>query len=188
MYRKEKKECKYNNVGCCLLFSSTKPFNLRGSVCLYRLFCLGLHRIVALALKAKNGLGSSYKWGNWDVKIEVYLETSPSQYSQHLLSCKGKRKRVAVIIGDSNCSVWDTELKLWTERQSFSEWRIHLYLITDAMCLVLVPCMGSSDEGIFECPAFSDLLWSHSRFFMCLLRSFVCLFCLKMELTWGRTG
>lgn len=34
------------------------------------------------------------------------------------------------------------------------------------MCLVLVQCMGSWDEGIFECPPFSDLLWSNSSFFV----------------------
>lgn len=43
----------------------------------------------------------------------MFLEASPSEYSQHFFELLGeKEKRVDVIIRDSNCSVWVTELKL----------------------------------------------------------------------------
>lgn len=69
-------------------------------------------------MKAKNRLGSSHTNEEAEMLRLRYLESSLifRIFPTFIELLRAREKRVDVIIGDSDCSVWVTGLKLSTER------------------------------------------------------------------------
>lgn len=113
-------------------------------------------------LKAKNGLDSSYKWRNWDVKIKALQNISNIYW---VVRGKGKK---------SSCDNRRFKLQCvgyWTNIMRSVEFQWVKNTFTScSRCSVpgVSPMYGVlrwRHIWMSECPFFSDLLWSHSFFF-----------------------